>query len=135
MNIINCIWRLPDSSKRPELLDVSAERGFVHGCHRVRPVRGHNRLAWGAEEYPRAARDRVSSGAPLWRDAESAVERRYLWKLRCAAVATTCPDRRPGRGFLAALDDASVGKHFCSASMRIALRPTASRKARVYHKQ
>ena len=37
MFIINCIWRLPGFKQAPELLDVTAERGFVYGCHGARP--------------------------------------------------------------------------------------------------
>ena len=37
MFIINRIWRLPGFKQAPELLDPTAERGFVYGCHRVRP--------------------------------------------------------------------------------------------------
>jgi len=37
MLVIECIWRLPGFKQAPELLGLTAERGFVYGCHRVRP--------------------------------------------------------------------------------------------------
>ena len=62
MLVIDCIWRLPGFKQAPELLDVTAACGFVYGCH-GQAVRGA--VYGGGSQRP------LSSGAPLWRDADA----------------------------------------------------------------